>query len=143
MTEIEFHSGLDDPLGFCCRLLRKATGQGARVIVHADAEQAERLDRLLWVFDPLSFVPHARVDAARGAPAPAETPVWIVQRLSDAPHHEVLVNVAPDVAPGFESFARLIELVGTAPDDVDAGRRRWRHYGARGYALRHHGGGDA
>lgn len=143
MTEIEFHTGLDDPLGFCCRLLRKATGVGARVVVHAEAAQAEQLDRMLWVFDPLSFVPHARLGAAGGSSAPAETPVWIVQRLADAPHHEVLVNLAPDVAPGFESFARLIELVGAAPDEADAGRRRWRHYGARGYAIRHHSGAGA
>jgi DNA polymerase-3 subunit chi len=137
MTEVEFHTGVSDKLSFACRLLRKAAAKGARVIVHADAHTSADLDRALWVFDPLSFVPHARA----GSKAPLETPVWIVQRLDDAPHHEVLVNLSTEVAEGFERFGRLIEVVGRDEPDVSAGRRRWRHYGSRGYAIKHHNAG--
>ena len=132
MTEVEFHTGVGDKLGFACRLLRKAAVKGARVVVHAEAPQAATLDRLLWTFDPLAFVPHAR----SGTSAPAATPIWIAERLDDAPHHEVLLNLADGVADGFETFARLIEVVGI--DDADAGRRRWAHYKQRGYPIVHH-----
>jgi DNA polymerase-3 subunit chi len=132
MTDVEFHTGVSDKLGFACRLLRKAAARGARVVVHADARGAAALDKLLWTFDPLAFVPHARA----GSKAPAATPIWIVERLADAPHHAVLVNLHEDVAEGFETFERLIEVVGG--DEVEAGRRRWRHYGARGYRIVHH-----
>lgn len=132
MTEVEFHTGVADRLGFACRLLRKAHAKGARVVVHATAAQAPALDRALWTFDPLAFVPHARA----GAKAPAATPIWIVERLADAPHHEVLLNLADEVADGFETFARLIEVVDAG--GADAGRRRWRHYAARGYPIVHH-----
>jgi DNA polymerase-3 subunit chi len=132
VTEVEFHTGVPDKLGFACRLLRKAQAKGARVVVHADAVQGVALDRALWTFDPLAFVPHARV----GTSAPAATPIWIVERLADAPHHEVLLNLADEVAAGFETFTRLIEVVAT--DGADAGRRRWRHYDSRGYSIVHH-----
>jgi DNA polymerase-3 subunit chi len=135
MTEVEFHTGVGDPLGFACRLLRKASVAGARVVVRADASMAQALDAALWSFDPLSFVPHARA----GRPAPAATPIWIVERLADAPHHEVLVNLTSEVADGFESFARLIEVVGA--EDAESGRQRWRHYKNRGYTIRHHAAG--
>jgi DNA polymerase-3 subunit chi len=138
VTEIEFHTRVADPLGFACRLLRKAHAKGARVVVHAgNAAQATALDRALWTFDPLAFVPHARA----GTPAPAATPIWIVERLAEAPHHDVLLNLADDVAAGFETFARLIEVVGA--DAAEAGRRRWRHYSARGYPVLHHHAGQA
>jgi DNA polymerase-3 subunit chi len=138
MTEVEFHTGVGDKLGFACRLLRKAAARGARVVVHATGAEAATLDRLLWTFDPLAFVPHAR--AGRGA-APAATPIWIVERLADAPHHEVLLNLADGVAEGFETFGRLIEVVGA--DDAEAGRQRWRHYSARGYRIVHHSAANA
>jgi DNA polymerase-3 subunit chi len=132
MTDVEFHTGVADKLGFACRLLRKAAARGARVVVRADARGAAALDKLLWTFDPLAFVPHARA----GSKASSATPIWIVERLADAPHHDVLVNLGGDVAEGFETFGRLIEVVGG--DEVEAGRRRWRHYGARGYRIVHH-----
>ncbi len=133
MTEVEFHTGVADRLGFACRLLRKAASRGAKVVVHAaGADDAAALDRALWTFDALAFVPHARA----GSRAPAATPIWIVERLADAPHHEVLLNLSPQVADGFETFARLIEVVGH--DDAAAGRARWRHYAARGYPIVHH-----
>jgi len=132
MTEVEFHTGIDDRQAFACRLLRKASAAGARVVVRADPEQAAALDSALWTFDALSFVPHARA----GRSAPAATPIWIVEHLADAPHHEVLLNLGHDVADGFESFARLIEVVTT--QDAEAGRNRWRHYKSRGYSIRHH-----
>jgi DNA polymerase-3 subunit chi len=135
VTEIEFHTGVADPLAFACRLLRKAHAKGARIVVHADAARATALDRVLWTFDPLAFVPHART----GSRAPAATPIWIAERLADAPHHDVLLNLADDVADGFETFARLIEVVGR--DAAEAGRCRWRHYSARGYPVVHHKAG--
>jgi DNA polymerase-3 subunit chi len=133
LTQIEFHTGVGDKLHYTCRLLRKAALRGAQVVVHADAAQARELDGTLWVFDPLAFVPHARA----GAKAPAETPIWIVEQLADAPHHQVLLNLSPAVAAGFETFERLIELVGADDEDKQAGRRRWRHYQERGYAVVH------
>ena len=139
MTEVNFHHGAEDPVAYACRLLHKAWQRGARVAVTAPAATLARLDELLWSFEPLSFVPHARL---RGGEAPpprlAPTPIWLLERAEQAPAHEVLVNLGPDVAGGFESFERLFEIVGSDAPSREAGRERLRHYRSRGYEIKLH-----
>lgn len=137
MTEINFHHGVADPLAYACRLLHKAQQRGARVAVTADAQSLDRLDVQLWTFEPTAFVPHRRLRQGDGAEVPgaADTPIWLVERPADAPHHEVLVNLGQQVAPGFESYERLFEIVGHDDGARTAGRARLRHYRSRGYAI--------
>lgn len=139
MTEISFHFNVPDRMAYACRLLRKAVRRGAKVVVSAPADVLTRLDKQLWVFEPLDFVPHVH---ARPGHAPAErlrdTPVWLVEEVSAAPHHEVLLNLGDDLIDGFESFARVIELVSVDGADRQAGRARWKHYSDRGYAILRH-----
>ena len=138
MTEINFHTGMVDPLDYACRLLRKAQRSGARVVVAGDPDLLDRLDALLWCFDPLEFIAHLRVPGGT-VPAPhgEATPIWLADDPSEAPHHEVLVNLGPEVIVGFESFQRLFELVGLEPEEREAGRRRWQHFKTRGYPVVH------
>lgn len=136
MTEINFHHGAAEPLAYACRLLLKARQRGAQVAVTAPPELLSRLDALLWTFEPLSFVPHARLRAGETPPPRlAPTPIWLLEQAGDAPHHEVLVNLGPEVAGGFESFERVFEIVGAADEARAAGRQRLRHYKSRGYEI--------
>ena len=139
MTEVSFHTNVPHALGYACRLLRKATRQGARVVVTAPAATLAALDSALWTFEPLDFVPHvlAAPDAAVAERLRA-TPVWLLERPADATHHEVLLNLGAQAPEGFESFARVIEIVSTDDDGRAAGRQRWKHYANRGYTIRHH-----
>lgn len=141
MTEVTFHSGVGDRLDYACRLLRKAQRAGSRIAVVGTSGDLAELDRALWSFDALSFVPHVRL-AAGAQPAPAQgaaTPIWLLERAADVPPGvPLLLNLGPDVAPGFESFERLIEVAGAANEERLAGRRRWKHYTERGYTLVHH-----
>ena len=50
MTEVMFHLNVPDRLGYACRLLRKAYGSGAKVVVSAPPATLARLDVLLWTF---------------------------------------------------------------------------------------------
>ena len=144
MTEVSFHTGVPDVLGYACRLLRKAVRKGSHVAVCAEAARLQQLDRALWTFDPLDFTPHLRL--APGATPPprlAATPVWLLEAggaepLRASPVHEVLVNLGPAPVPGFESFERVLEIVGQTSAQADAGRQRWRHYAERGYHIEHH-----
>lgn len=136
MTEVAFHFNVPDKPAYACRLLRKAWGSGARVVVTGEAETLERLDLLLWTFSALEFVPHCRPDAC--ATTLAASPVLLAATLADCPHHEVLVNLGQDVPPGFERFERFIELVAVAEADRAAARSRWKHYADRGYAMKRH-----
>ena len=139
MTEIGFHSKVPEILGYTCRLLRKAMRKGSRVTVTGERDLLTQLDRALWSFEPLDFIPHVRLAAgARPEPRLEATPIWLVEDGSRAPVHDVLVNLGPDVATGFESYQRVIEIVGLEPASAQAGRARWRHYTERGYVLANH-----
>lgn len=139
MTEITFHFNVPDRSAYACRLLRKAARRGAAVAVTGPSDALSRLDRDLWTFDPVEFVPHVLV--RRGdvlAERLCRTPVILVEEAVEAGLHEVLVNLGDAPPRGFESYARLIEIVSTAEAERSAARSRWKHYANRGYEIRRH-----
>lgn len=139
MTEVSFHFNVPDRTAYACRLLRKATRSGARIVVTAPASALTALDRALWVFDPLDFIPHLMARSGQAVPDRLlATPVWLLEDASTAAHHDVLVNLGLDAPSGFETFARLIEIVSTGEDERSAARLRWKHYAARGYSIQQH-----
>ncbi|HWP18632.1 MAG TPA: DNA polymerase III subunit chi [Burkholderiaceae bacterium] len=137
MTEIAFHFNVRDKMAYACRLLRKAWRTGAQVGAVAPAPWLAELDRALWSFEPLEFVPHAVVGRA-SQPAAALTRLWLAPSAAQLPHQEVLVNFGPEVPPGFERFERLVEVVSLDEADRQAGRRRWKYYSDRGYQIVRH-----
>ena len=141
MTEVEFHTGVADPLGFACRLLRKAVRRGVRVRVIAPADTLGALDRALWTFDERDFVPHVRVPGASAATA-ARTPIWLTPSVQaaagDAPAPAVLLNLGADAPQELTGLDRLIEIVSADVDEAARGRSRWREYKQRGLGITHH-----
>lgn len=139
MTEVSFHFNVADTMQYACRFLRKATRKGAKIAVVAPSPTLAALDRALWVFDPLEFCPHVRLGAGAAPQARLRaTPIWLLDRCADAPDHDVLLNLGPQVPQGFESFERIVEVVATGEADRAAGRERWKHYASRGYAITRH-----
>ena len=139
MTEVSFHFNVPDRSEYTCRLLRKATRQGAKVAVTGPGDVLSGLDRALWTFDALEFVPHALLRANQPVPERLrDTPVWLLEDSAASVHHEVLLNLGHEPPAGFESFARLIEIVSTDDDDRFAARSRWKHYDSRGYTIVRH-----
>lgn len=136
MTEVAFHFNLPDKTRYLCRLLRKATAQGARVAVAGSQPLIGELDQALWSFSAVDFVPHCL--AGDEASIVDASPVLLGITAQDAPHHDVLVNLGEDVPPGFERFARVIELVGAGDDERALSRRRWKVYQERGYSIVRH-----
>jgi len=137
-SEVEFHTGLADPLNFACRLLRKAYRSGARVLVTGPTPLLAALDRELWTFDERDFVPHVSLPAP--AAVLARTPIWLHDGPPPDAAPEVLVHLggeAPDLSP----FIRVIEIVSTDVDDMQAGRQRWRRYQEQGLKVVHHRAG--
>lgn len=139
MTEVSFHFNVPDRVDYLCRLVRKAVRSGARLVLAGPAAELEPIDRALWAFDETEFLPHLwRRDAVPPPARLAATPVWLAEDARHTGCHEVLVNLGPDPAAGFESFEKLIEIVtGDAADRAQA-RRRWKHYADRGYAITRH-----
>lgn len=134
MTEITFHFNAPDKVAHTCRLLRKAVGSGAKVVVTGEAGLLRELDVALWTFSALEFLPHCL--AATAPPAVlAASPVVLAETSRDAPHQHLLVNLGAAVPDGFERFERLVEVVTVEDDERQQGRKRWKHYADRGYAM--------
>jgi DNA polymerase III subunit chi len=137
--QVDFHTGVADPLAFTGRLLRKAWRSGARVAVFAPAPWLARLDQSMWADDALGFVPHAR--AASGTPSPGmeRTPIWLCAPGQPAPAGcTVVVTIGVDEVAAYVDFARVIEIVSTDEADVQAARRRWRDWRDRGATIELH-----
>jgi DNA polymerase-3 subunit chi len=140
VTSIDFYFNAGDRLDVACRLAGKALQQKKRVLIYApQPELAQRIDRMLWTAQAVSFIPHC---AAHDALA-AETPVLIasdgdVPRSSPASACEVLVNLSAECPPFFERHERLLEIVSQDDAERGAGRARFKFYRDRGYEIRNH-----
>jgi DNA polymerase-3 subunit chi len=134
VTSIDFYFNAEDRLQVACRLAGKAVARGKRLLIYApEAETASRIDRLLWTWPAIGFVPHCMAHDRLAA----ETPVLIAAG-EEAPRCELLLNLGADCPPHFERFDRLLELVGRADEEKAAGRERFRFYRDRGYAIASH-----
>ena len=142
VTQVEFHSGVADPVAFACRLLRRAARQGVRVQVTAPAELLARLDLGLWTHDEQDFVPHVRMPGAPAAVA-GRTHIWLATAAlhQDAPR--VLMNLGNPAPADLSALERVIEIVGVEPGAVIGGRERWRAYTSLGLSPKHMPDSDA
>jgi DNA polymerase-3 subunit chi len=97
-------------------------------------EIAQKIDRLLWTWPAVGFVPHCLADDALAA----ETPVLIATEAQAAPVRDVLLNLAEECPEFFERYDRLLEVVSQDAADRQSARSRYAWYRDRGYALRNH-----
>ena len=135
MTLIDFYSGVDDKLHTACRLSAKAVQQGLKVMIYTpDAQVTEQLDQLLWTFSSTSFIPHCRANDMLAS----KVPVVLSQQSEEFLHDDVLLNLNIDYPSFFSRFKRLIEIIGTTSEDIQASRKRYRFYQDRGYEIRIH-----
>ena len=136
MTSIDFYFNADDRLEVACRLAGKALQKNNRVLIYApQAEVAQRIDRMLWTAQAVSFLPHC----AAHDPLSAETPVLIATDAEPpAVAFEVLLDLAAECPPFFERHERLLEIVPLEEAERQAGRARYAFYRDRGYAIRNH-----
>ena len=136
MTEVAFHFNAPDSLAYACRLLRKAVGSGAKVVVTGPPDTLRELDALLWTFSATDFVPHCLADSE--AHVVAASPVILATSIVSTAHQQVLLNLGRLVPEGFDRFERVIELVGQDEQQRQLARARWKHYTDRGYAITRH-----
>ncbi|CAO0822890.1 DNA polymerase III subunit chi [Desulfarculales bacterium] len=110
-------------------------GQGRRVLVlAADEHQAQELDRLLWTYDPASFLPHALI----GAPDQDQEPVLIASQPCNPHAATVQVQSTPDqdLAPGIEHLILLVPS--EEGPELLAFRQRYKELSqALGVQMRH------
>ena len=136
MTDVAFHFNAPDPVAYACRLLRKAVGSGAKVVVVAGEDTLGALDVALWTFSPTDFLPHCDINSDPSILA--LSPIVLASSLAKAPHRQILLNLGEHVASGFELFERVIEVVALDDESRQMARGRWKQYVELGYSITRH-----
>ncbi len=137
VPEVAFHFGASDKLEYTCRLLRKAVASGARLVVVAQDPVLQQLDAALWAISPTDFLPHSLAVAQQSMQGYGPI-ILATDAAQQESHRQVLVNLAPEVPQGFESYKRVIEVVSANEHDRSEARRRWKHYTDAGYSIQRH-----
>ncbi len=136
VTEVAFHFNAPDPVAYACRLLRKAVGSGAKIVVMADEQTLSELDAALWTFSSTDFLAHCHVSSDPSMLA--MSPVILATHIEKTPHRQILLNLSATVPLGFERFQRVIEVVALDDDSRQIARSRWKQYVDLGYAITRH-----
>ena len=136
MTTVDFYFNAEDRLQVACRLAGKAVAQKKRMLIYApEPEIASRIDKLLWTWPAIGFVPHC----ALHDPLAADTPILIAADAETPRHCELILTLGAECPPHFERFERLLEVVAAADEaERQAGRARYRFYLERGYKITNH-----
>ncbi len=130
MEDFRFYHLTRHPLEHALpKFLEQVTGKaGLRVYLKCpDVAAAEAVDRLLWSYDPASFLPHGRVGEGREADQPVLIG-WDDRVPENAAQVLVLIEAAalPDPADAahFRRGAYLFDA--GRPGMVEAARAAWR-----------------
>jgi len=120
---------------YVCRLTEKAWQQGHRVYVHLPSRPvAEKLNRVLWTFRDVSFIPHDLYpDATDGL-----APVYLGYLPESPSGMDVLINLSPQIPIFYHQYARIAEVIDADPAHRQAGRARYRQYQQAHCALHTH-----
>lgn len=134
MTQVFFYHGASDKIAAACALLGGAYAKKKPMLVFAtDKEVSASLDRMLWTYPALSFVPHCMAES----PLARETPIVITNSLEQPQQLDRLMNLSHDIPPNFSRFDSLIEVVGQDEADRDSARERVRQYKQHGCDVRY------
>lgn len=131
------NSQTDAKLQLACRLANKIYRMGKTVLVQTtDAEQARRLDDLMWTFDQGSFLPHRQ--AAEQSVSLAEP---VVIGHGGAPcesGQNVLISLMDEAPQHYAEYERIADIVAADDDDKARARERFRFYRSQGCELETH-----
>ncbi len=134
MTKVDFYTGSSDKLRTACQLCHKAMQHGLQTVVSLpDEASLDAMDKLLWQYPDIAFIPHARSRDEKAEKLP------VILSCSDEtfPHHDMLISLHEECMPFFSRFERVAEIVGMDDKDSQLGRERFKFYRDRGYELRH------
>ena len=135
MTQVDFHTGVDQPLHYCARLVRKAMQRQQALVLLCRADQVAELESVVLSLEPETLLPLCHDQAIESVMSRSQ--VVIAQDAQKVPARGWLVNLTQDWPDGFESFEKVIEVVDTETEAVTAGRQRWGQYKTKGYPLSH------
>ncbi len=119
-----------------CKLAEKAYRLENTVYIHTkSADEAARLDELLWTFRDGSFVPHCLNNRSDGLEA---SPVVIGSEADGIEPRDLLINLCDEIPVFADSFPRVAELVTSDENCRRLSRQRFVEYRNQGHSIQTH-----
>lgn len=135
MTRIDFYdltASKYNADGLVCKLCHKAYQSRQNVLLlTADQQHTEKLDRMLWSSEEESFLPHDQQEQAE-----LLTPILVNHQADPRGERQLLINLSHEIPLFFAQFERVIELV--SANNREQARTHYSYYKDRGYQLKHH-----
>mgnify|MGYP005666609761 CR=1 FL=1 len=125
MTEHSFYHLQRQPLeAVLPKLLERVHGSGLRAVVRAPSiERAKVLNKLLWTYDPGTFLPHGM----KGDGEAGVQPIYLNAEDENPNNATVLVLVDGADSEDVSGFDRCLYMFdGNDPEALEAARARWR-----------------
>lgn len=140
MARVDFYvlaaAGEQSRYTFACRLAEKAYRLDNSVHIETgSAEDARRVDELLWTFRDGSFVPHHLLGSERND---LPSPVTIGCDKAVAEKRDLLINLCDEVPDFAAAFPRVAELVSSDEESRQQSRKRFVLYRDQGHTLETH-----
>lgn len=106
------------------KLLERVYGAGLRAVVRAGSdEQVQNLNKLLWTYDPGSFLPHG----AKTGSSSADQPIHLTSGDENPNQAKVLLLLDGTETGAAEGYERCLYLFdGNDPEALAAARERWK-----------------
>jgi len=119
---------------FICRLVEKAYHSQHQVYIYSqNDEELENIDKLLWTFKDISFLPHVNSKALNQMSAP----ILLTDSIDDK-KAEVLINLNTNPIVACDKFERIIEVVSSEELQKNISREKYKHYKSIGLNLKTH-----
>jgi len=137
LAAIHFYHLTSSPLERALpKLLEKSYSGGFRTVVLAEETRIEKLNELLWTYDPDGFLPH-------GSPKDGNAELQSIFLTSAAPQKvgakEILFITNGILAENSAPYDRVIDMFdGGDAESLSAARARWKQYKDSGCELHYY-----
>ncbi|MDO4777281.1 MAG: DNA polymerase III subunit chi [Cardiobacteriaceae bacterium] len=130
------HASRDARLQLACQLCEKAQQAGQKTLLLCEDEKMRAdMDALLWSFRADSFVTHALPESELAR----EAAVLLLVPPERGQRGDVFINLSLEEQPDMpRGCTRVFELVTTQPTVLEATRKRFAAYRARGLTPETH-----
>lgn len=117
------------------RLLEKVLENKHRAVVLVDdVVYLEELDKLLWTYTPLAFLPHG----TEKDPHPENQPIFLATTLSNPNKADVLVLTSDVSVADIHPFEKCLDIFnGHNKESTEKARGRFKTYKEKGHEVRY------
>ncbi|WBF65282.1 MAG: DNA polymerase III subunit chi [Candidatus Kinetoplastibacterium crithidii] len=139
--QIDFVFDINNKLLSTCHIIKEIYMTSSIIVFCEDKETAHTIDKLLWSFDDISFIPHCISDNCNknNTKLIITTKDLFELKCIDKTNKNYLsyiVNLSNNYPQHYDQFDHLIEIVSKDEDDRAKARLKWKFYKKNGHIVK-------